>query len=356
MYDLAYSSKNYLALKVLFEKEMASKEKNALKRIIKYDLIDISIKSKDISFIKKVFSYKKFNFEYLKYEEILSTAFRNYKSINSTPNDNEITIFLIKSILSPPYSTSTYKNVILNIAIMENNLALVQFLIESKDFKYTSKDINSKGLKGEYPIIKAMSNKNTEIFDYLLEKGADYNTKNGKGEPLLLLAIYKNDINTVVSLINDNTRDKINVNILNKNGYTPLKICYDSNYMEIFNYLIYYSNLNKIDSYGHTILYYVKKYEKRNNLAKKLMNIGAKESIIISWGIEKYNSLCTIIDFILENIGELIRELIKNYGPLLLLLLLLFIFTCFIGKLSFRITEDISNIYRKNRNKYNEYY
>ena len=204
MYEIASKNNNYKALKVLFENEIDTKnvltnDKIALRRILQHNLIENSIESKDIEFMKKVFVFKKFDFKYLKCEKILFNAFKNYKSSNSTQKDDEIAQFLIKSVVSSPNYTPSYKTIILNIAIRAENFEMVRFLIESKDLKYTTKDINSKDSRGYYPIIKALSVKNIEIFDYLLDHGADYNTKNEEKESLLFLAIEHDNISHVIS-------------------------------------------------------------------------------------------------------------------------------------------------------------
>ncbi|OUM62550.1 hypothetical protein PIROE2DRAFT_61815 [Piromyces sp. E2] len=277
MYDLAFQRNNYMALKILFDNEIFTKDTSALKKkIFQYNLIENSFKTKDINFVRKILSYKDFNFKNLKYEEILINAINNSKTFNSTrKNDDTIAKLLIKSLLTPPHSNTTYKNTILNIAIKIGNLDLVQYLIESEPFKYTSKEINSKDLIGDYPILVALSNNNIEIFDYLLEKGADCNTKNNNGVPLLFLVIYLNDINYIISVVNEKTRYKINFNILDSNGYTPLMVSYNHKYMDIFNYLVEYLDINQKDKYGHTLLYYVIKEEDETNM-KNLISIGAK--------------------------------------------------------------------------------
>jgi len=300
MYDLALKNKNYRALNILFENEIFVEEKYALKRIIKYNLIENSVKTKNYNFVKKILSYKDFNFKNLKYEKILITAIKNSKTINSTFSDNKIAKLLIKSLLKSPYSNCTYKSLLLNIAIKNGNFDLVKYLIENFYFKYTKEEINSIDLKGQYPIIEAISNKNIEIFNYLLEKGADYNTINNYGVPLLFYALHLNDIEYIISLVNDKTRNKIDVNILDNNGYTPLIISYINKYMDIFNYLIEYSYINQIDKHGHSILYYVIKNKDSTNV-KYLISIGAKIDEDIMNAAINISFSYNIISYILDN-------------------------------------------------------
>jgi len=293
MYECAIKSNNYVAIKILFENEIFINKNIALKKILKYNILLNSVETEDLNFVKRILSYKDFNFRNLRYREILITAIINDETINSS--QYKIAKLLIKSLLKPPYSSGIYKNSVLNIAIEIGNFYLIKYLIENEDFKYTKEEINSKDLKGHYPIIEAISNKNFKIFNYLLEKGADYNTINNYGVPLLFLALHLNDIEYIISLVNDKTHNKIDVNILDNNGYTPLIISYINKYMDIFNYLIEYSDINQKDKYGHSILYYVIK-NKDNANAKGLIDIGAKiDEDILDIAIKKSE-----IDIILE--------------------------------------------------------
>ncbi|KAG4095768.1 ankyrin [Neocallimastix lanati (nom. inval.)] len=286
LYGLAYRNHNSIALKILFESEIFTNKNDAIRKIIKYDLIKEAVKTRDVSFIRKILSYKNFNFKYLKYEEILYNVFKD-----STSND-KIVELLIKSMLKN-YSNSIYKNTILNIAIRAGNFDIFQYII--KNFKYTSKDINYYDIKKEYPIIVAMSNKKKDIFNYLLKKGANPNTKNNNGTSLLFLTIHLNKIDYIIPLVNDNTYGKIDVNAFDDNGYTPLIIAYINKYMNIFHYLIEYSNINRKDKYGHSILYYAIN-NGDGSLAKNLINIGAIiDNDIINIAIKK-NKLSVILD------------------------------------------------------------
>ena len=131
-----------------------------------------------------------------------------------------------------------------------------------------------------------------------MEKGADYNTINNYGVPLLFLALHLNDIEYIISLVNDKTRNKIDINILDNNGYTPLISSYNNKYMDIFNYLIDYSDINQKDKYGHSILYYAIKNNDSTN-ANNLINIGAKIDEDIMDAVFDYSS--NTISDILDN-------------------------------------------------------
>jgi len=262
MYELASKKQNIMALKLLFENEYNSMRNHFIRRINKFNLLEIFVKNNFFSCVEKVLEFNIFNIKNPKCENILIEA------INKDENLGKL---LIKSLIKPPYSSSEHKIFILNIVIKSGNLNLVKFLIE--EFKITSKDINKKDLKGECPIIVAIS-RNADIFDYLLEKGADLNTKSDDEVPLLFLAIYNDDINSIYSLVNDHTRDTININICDNSGYTPLVLSYITNRIDIFHYLLEYSDINKKDSHGYNIFHYVIQKDDSIN-AKILCNIGA---------------------------------------------------------------------------------
>ncbi|ORX82034.1 ankyrin [Anaeromyces robustus] len=300
MYDVAFNNNNYMALKILFENEHFNYDSVALKRIIKYNLIVNSVKTNDYYFIKKVLNYKKLNFKNFKYEEILTEAFKNNMEFNTNSNDNNIVKLLVKSLIKQPYTEYKYINLLLNIAIKVNNMNLVHYLIESEDIKYAFKEINTKDLRGEYPVIVALSNKNIEIFELFLRMGADYNTKNNSGIPLIFLAVYLNDIDFIFTLVNDKTRNKININELDGNGYTPLIYSYIYSYIygykDIFNYLLEYSDINKKDKYGHNILYYAVEGNDSKTV-KDLITIGAKLDENVINAIIKKSIFKDILDY-----------------------------------------------------------
>jgi len=236
MYELAFKENNFIALKLLFENDITINKKDAIVKISKYNLVKNSVKTNDYHYVKKILSYKDFNYRISEYEDILIKAIKKNSNFSDEKN---IAKLLIHTSLKPPYSDCSYKILLLNIAIKSQNLYAVQYLIESKKFQYTSEELNSKDLKWELPIVVALPKKN-EIFNYLLEKGVDYNSKNNNGVPLIFLAIYLNNFYAVCSLVNSQTHDKIKIDILDNNGYTPLIYTYINDYKEIFNYLLEY--------------------------------------------------------------------------------------------------------------------
>jgi len=318
MYKLASQNKNSMALKILFENEYSTMKNHYLRIINKYNLIEIFVKLNDYDSIKNVLNFKNFNSMNLKFEEILIEAIKENETFDPFSNEENVVTLLIKSSMKSPYSKVENKNLILNTLIKSKNMNYVQYFIENKEFKYTTEEINSKDLKGEYPIVVALS-KNPDVFDYLMDKGADCNTKNTDGIPLIFLAIYNNDVDAIYSLVNEQTLERININVLDKSGYTPLIVSYLNQHLEIFNYLLDHSDTNQKDSYGHNIFHYVIQNNDSIN-AKKLCEIGTtlnKNDIDIAIGktvlsvLSDYNVIP--LDYKDNNNNSLLYLLIYDY-------------------------------------------
>jgi len=340
-----------MALKFLFEFETSSNTNAnvALIRINKFNLFENSVKINDYDFVKKVLTYMNFNVKDFRYKKIFMEAFKNNLTCDS---DKNVATLLIKSFMEnykesieiplgeqsnetinePSNELSNeltlvskknekynqkYLNLILNIAIKVGNFNFVKYIVDSKDFKCTPDDINTSDLTGEYPIFVALSNKKLEIFEYLLNKGADYNSENNNGIPLIFLTIYLNDLDYVCTLLNDETYHKVNLDILDKNGYTPLIQSYIKNNMDIFNYLLKYSDFTKTDVFGNDLLYYIIQKNDINNL-KKLIDMGVMiDNNIMDFVINK-NHFNEILEY--ENIPLDYKN--KNEEPLLTSLIL----------------------------------
>ena len=88
-------------------------------------------------------------------------------------------------------------------------------------------------------------------------KNVSINEKGANGNCPLIDAIINNDFKSVILLINFGRKNKINMNVKDEQGNTPLILSYKHGYMEIFNYLISHLDINEKDSKGFSILYYV---------------------------------------------------------------------------------------------------
>lgn len=82
------------------------------------------------------------------------------------------------------------------------------------------------------------------------------NKKNDDEDYLLIQAIYNNNFNLVVSLIQYGVEHKIDMNINDDENYTPLIDSYKKGYLEIFKFLIKHLNINEEDSSGNNLLHF----------------------------------------------------------------------------------------------------
>ncbi|ORX77934.1 ankyrin [Anaeromyces robustus] len=143
----------------------------------------------------------------------------------------------------------------------------------------------------DYPLIVSIYCGTPAIFNFLLENGANVNIKDNNGNSILnialnkpsylkylfskksinininekdvsgnyplMTAIYKNDINSVKSIVRYGTTHGEDMsNILNNNGYTPLILAYKLKYKVVFGCLLRYLDVNAKDLNKNTILYY----------------------------------------------------------------------------------------------------
>jgi ankyrin repeat protein len=131
----------------------------------------------------------------------------------------------------------------INIAIKVGCFPMIEYLIDSKDFKLSVEDINTRDINGELLIISAFYNEKLEIFNYLLDHGADSNATNKNGVPLLSLAIHKNDVEVIKSLLNNH----VNIYNLDTNGISPFMKAVNKNYSDIVELFTAYGNKNHIN-------------------------------------------------------------------------------------------------------------
>ncbi|OUM58261.1 hypothetical protein PIROE2DRAFT_64529 [Piromyces sp. E2] len=245
MYEKALAKGNYDALRILFENE-SSEEEEIIYRIIKYDLLENSVKTSNYSFVENILLYKQFNNKCIHYEKILSEANNNNIEIAQLL----IQVFIFSSSFegSEYYELSLnkydnrYFSLLLNLMIKMNNITLVRYLVEDDSLK-SNMNLNVSDIKGEYPIIKAFYSENFEVFKYLIEHGADCNTKNKNGVSLLWLAIHKNKMDIIKYLI----KHHVDITVKDSNGNTPLMKAVYQNNTEIVKLIINYSLKNKIN-------------------------------------------------------------------------------------------------------------
>jgi ankyrin repeat protein len=185
-------------------------------------------------------------------------------------------INIVKSLLD--------KKININSNNLENQNAL-HFAIENNDIIITKLlldnniDINVETLNMHYtPILIASINKNIDICKLLLNYELNINCQDILGNSILNYAII-NKLKELIKLY----YDKINVNLVNVNGYVSLNLFFDNDYdlSKINNYyfreILIKTNINIQNIQGKTIWHYLIKYdiwdlyediliEKKNNI------------------------------------------------------------------------------------------
>jgi len=345
LYNNAINVKNFVALRILFSHDCSDQE-ILFRRVNKYDILEKAIRLDDYYFVRNILNYETFNFRNINSRNIFLDA-------NRTNNIKIMKLLIKKSLECCPEIyvnqndkgcktyNKNYLNLILNSAIEVLNINLVKYLIEGEEFK-DQIDINAPDINGNYPIISAFYTKNIDIFNYLLDKGASYNVKNINGIPLLSLAIdnnpciviyllkrkvdinekdasgtyplikaiNKNNIDTVILLVEYGITNNIDMNIVDMNGNTPITLAYKLNFEGIFKFLLKYLDINKCDLKGNSILYYAI-FKNDIDTIRDLINLGADINFKDKFG----NSAIHIAIF--KRNQEILKILLHNSNLLL---------------------------------------
>jgi ankyrin repeat protein len=385
MYKNAIGVNNFKAIRIIFGHD-TSDEDIIFRRINKYELLEKAILLDDYYLVKNILSYETFNFTNINSKKIFSEASQNNnmkimkllirKSLNafatkrnkkvsqkdpssssssssstttltssSSSSSSSITTLTSSPSSSPSTTTLSYDshhlNLILNSAIEALNFPMVKYILENDEFKHHI-DINQPDSSDKHPIISAFYTKNIDMFNFIIEHGANCNTKNINGIPLLHLAIdnnpslvkyilkqnvdinekdasgnyplikaiNKNNIDVVILLIEYAIPSGIDLNIIDMNGNTPITLAYKLNYQNIFKFLIKYLDINKRDSKGNSILYYAI-FKNDIDTIKNLINIGADINFR-----DKFGNSATHITIFKRN-QEILKILLGNSNLLL---------------------------------------
>ncbi|KAL6631669.1 ankyrin repeat-containing domain protein [Neocallimastix sp. 'constans'] len=233
---------------------------------------------KDINFEKLLLISSKINnLSTMKYfiEKLL-----NITSIELLPNISSIDLSIIKNADTP------FLSLIINIFIKLQNFLGIKYIIESNELK-NNINLNVMDRNQEYPIIIAFdivkdNPENLKIFNYLIEKGADYNIKVDNNLSLFLLALKEKNYIILNYLFKQNApitmaivfyimlflKKILNINLhineLNEKMETPLISLYKAknyNLEEKKDLMVLFlekgSDINSCDKNGKSILTYI---------------------------------------------------------------------------------------------------
>jgi len=228
----------------------------------------------------------------------LSVCHQLCSSVIELNDDNLISAYL-SSIMNHALlyqCDEQFLTLILNMAIKTNNKHYINVLMENSSIKI---NLNIKDRNGEFPLFSALyyicsfDNNKCDIFNYLIEHGANININNEENvtllrealklkryktlncllkQPLvinldmnkpyspLIKAIYKNDIKSVQSLLK-----KIKIHHIKKrcnhykqSPFKPLVLAYLLSRKDIFTMLLNNNSevINLLDDQGYSILHY----------------------------------------------------------------------------------------------------
>eukprot|EP00833_Pecoramyces_ruminatium_P011531 jgi/Orpsp1_1/1185563/evm.model.c7180000094375.1 len=305
MYQTASNQNDYKTLKNLLSSE-SSDFVEIKRRIIKYNLLEIAVKSNDYSFVRNVLIYQQINTKLFNFEELFLQVVNNKNSgILRILNDS----FLKSSIIQEKKKNGNnnnnkekykYINFILNMIIKTKNEDNCKFFMENEYYSYSKENINIKDINGVSPIITSVNYYNYNIFKYLLSKGADIDTKSNSGMSLLFYAINKNDLDMIFLLFEYAEKNQYTFPSYtsDNSGNTPLILSYKKGYIDIFKYLIQYFDINNSDDSGNTCLNYAINNEDVD-MVKYLIKNGTKIDIS-----HLHKAICKkddLFDLFLEN-------------------------------------------------------
>jgi ankyrin repeat protein len=134
-------------------------------------------------------------------------------------------------------------------------LEIIRFLVEK------GADVNSKYRKGATPLHAAVLKSDFKIIWFLVEKGADVNSKNRNGATPLHAAVLKSDLEIIWFLV-ENGAD---VNGKDQIGITPLYAAIENNNLDIIRFLVEKgADVNSKDYNHRTPLFFI--FQNKNPL------------------------------------------------------------------------------------------
>lgn len=155
-------------------------------------------------------------------------------------------------------------------------------LSEVKDLLSKGADINAKGIVGWTPLMNAtIADNGKEVFDFLIENGADLKAVNNNGGTFLHTAALKGSIYAIETALNAG----IDINFQNTEGSTALILAAIANKKEFVEALLNNNaDINIQNKKGNTALILAASNSKAESIVEILINAGADVNIINAKG------------------------------------------------------------------------
>jgi len=353
VYENADERENYDAINMILDYD-GSGEESITEKIEDYELFERAVEYDRTSLVKKILSYEFIDLEQLNIENALSEASKNinvemlkllldsieqrkasfdiqsinfetilaetsrYHHMHYMDEERVKHIEIMKLLIEALFHISlerpenfdisliktfnpSYFNLIINIIIKIGHIQLMRYLLENEELK-NQIDIDVKDKNKDCPLMTAYHTNNMEVFQYLINYGANCDiivkedgtsllslaiqNKNYKAvqcllkQDVILMAdkvtedsspliklVQQNDPESIIAFLdNDENEPKENSMGMpvskDKNlnlpgyGFTPLILAYLRHYQDIFKVLIQHKDINELDSNGYSILHY----------------------------------------------------------------------------------------------------
>ncbi|KAF5286936.1 hypothetical protein FQR65_LT12395 [Abscondita terminalis] len=167
--------------------------------------------------------------------------------------------------------TDIYNYTALHYASIHNNLPNVMYIIsESKKIGEKEKTINFQGRDKNTALLLALREKNLDVANFLIKKGADLTLANGYSMTPFLYLCKSGDTNVV-----KNTRPKIeNINLQNREGRSALHLAITHRNNDVARFFIDIGvDVNLTDRYGMTAFHYACQLADIDVVKKMLPNV-----------------------------------------------------------------------------------
>ena len=163
--------------------------------------------------------------------------------------------------------------------------------------------LNKKNSKGYNALLYSAFRGNLEIFDKLMENGADINSTNSFGLNSLHLAAQGNFPNIIVYLIE---KYHFNINLKDKNGNSALHWAVSMVNREAIDYLIYYGIDTKLKDNDNETAYGVAKNLGNNDIIQRLSVIYKDKDTKEKSNKNNSDNKTKIKNFIFKNIKQIL--------------------------------------------------